>query len=261
MVHVPQSILKRAVALRMVFTSANIALCLPLSQAAATAAATVQAGAAPVGDVLETSVGGAGGGGGEVSTSDAVSAETSAPLAIAPGGVVAGVGSGDGGGGDKRGAAGQANEPSGRQEGGAGGVCGGGAGAEGVREVGVGSEKDGGKRGGGGYGGGGMQGYVTVGGVMLFQMHAIPQAPKKVGAWLVCPENGGQGTLEEIKYPQVTITGAVKHEPPLTVTLTLAQETILVPGAGVTVGRWDEELGAWVRDGLDKVNIIIMSLI
>jgi len=65
-----------------------------------------------------------------------------------------------------------------------------------VREVGVGSEKDGGKRGGEGYGGAGMQlkGYVTVGGVMLFQMLAIPQAPKKVGAWLICPENGSQVT-------------------------------------------------------------------
>jgi hypothetical protein len=37
--------------------------------------------------------------------------------------------------------------------------------------------------------------------------------------------------------------------------LTLAQETIIVPGAGATVGRWDEGRSAWVRDGIDKVNI------
>lgn len=61
--------------------------------------------------------------------------------------------------------------------------------------------------------------------------------------------------MEEIKYPQVTITGSVKHEPPLAVSLTLAQETIIVPGAGATVGRWDEGRSAWVRDGIDKVNI------
>ena len=165
--HVPMSILKRAVALRLAFFSSPVALDLPLSEAAVAA----QAEAVAAQDAAR-----------------AGKADAPAPnLAVPPGDAVAGV-DGDGGSGtadaDKGPPAGEGNTNT-----------------EAGPDVGTGAAKvadkasvvpDGPKTSGSqvgqsvaaGEGGAGMllEGHVTVGGVMQFQMLAIPVAPKKVGA-------------------------------------------------------------------------------
>ncbi len=171
--HVPMSILKRAVALRLSFFSSPAALDLPLSEAAAAARAEA---------VEAEEAAGAG-------KADAPS--LAPPLAVPPGGTVAGVDS-DG--------------DSGAADGDKGATTGeGSAGAEAGPDAGTGAAKvadkasvatdadrlpgtktvsEVGESVAGGEGGAGMllKGYVTVGGMMHFQMLAIPAAPKKVGA-------------------------------------------------------------------------------
>jgi len=90
---------------------------------------------------------------------------------------------------------------------------------------------------------------------MKFQMLSIPDAPKMMGEWQVRAERGDESLVEQA-YPQVTITGHVKAEPHLTVTMALPLYSIIVPGGGLTVGRWDADVACWVQDGVANIEMV-----
>lgn len=102
-----------------------------------------------------------------------------------------------------------------------------------------------------------LKSHITVCGMMWFQMFAIPDAPKQIGQWLVRSEHpdGNEKGLQDLRYPEVTITGAVKQEPPLTLSMVAPRDMIIVPGGHLTCGRWDEKLACWVQDGVENFEI------
>ena len=121
-----------------------------------------------------------------------------------------------------------------------------------------------------------LKDFVTLGGVMVVEMFAIPEAPKtlrsmydvkhkhdasssgkreEANMWKVRQEKSEDHRLKRISYPETTPAGAAKQEPPMIVDMALPHEVIVVPGAGLTVGRWDPDLAAWIQVRLHAVHM------